>query len=424
MTAVSYPSIISSTILGYYGEDSTSAASTQSTEQVRKKEGSQKTIIERLQEVFKVSLLDEIYSEQAERYERNRTYRLEYFFLVNLCSSLSNTIIDYLDSFPDEEISQLLEDIFREMSLKGDFDKRSEFAKEGRHFRLVASALRVNVNDFYHSMRTRNFMTQGIKELRFRNIVVCGAQLLNDEFVEPLDTLVERCDDRLFIVDSDRTTLNVVCKRLKSRKVVPIKFDLSGGAIDALADFFADLLLNNYSVTDMKIKLQKFYAKLLDIAKTNRIALSEMLGSDITKGDLVISSLVGSQLSRTDVDIRIFLMKYFPKSILHEINASIDSRAFELIAAFNMKHVFDLHAWTNPNGMLYYANDESACELDYGRWGTIEVQPCLSVGGSAPFDYLRRISVTREEQRWHWLHGKEKMHCSNITAVICKGVVK
>jgi len=258
-----------------------------------------------------------------------------------------------------------------------------------------------SINDLEHIKYTRAFLGEGIARLPKKAIVVvCGAQIYNNEMVEQLDKILPICR-KLILIDYDENTLKLLSNKLKSKKVVIVKFDLSGNCVEDFAALKTELAVNKYDNDGFIKAVAKFLNKLNAKIKDHRIQLKDICPA-VEKADFVVSSLVGTQLSG-QLAPRIKAL-FAERNLEFHDHIEVAKQQQTFCLTMLTKHAMDLYSWTAPKGQLYFADTT----IDFIIANTHnEINP-----HSLPiiYDELQRCAQQSTVKNWYWIFQPYKFY--------------
>lgn len=274
-----------------------------------------------------------------------------------------------------------------------------------QHFRYLLQP------EYNHPRATQEFILEGAGHLRPDEsvVIVCGAQFLDQSFLEPLPFLLERCK-KLILTDVDPQTLKSLHQKLgESPKVKCVELDFT----DALRKIpFKDEELQCSSPTEFFNKANNFLQTITEEAKERaRLSLKEIEKED--RVDYVISSLVSSQLGvkLKQIIFHVFTEKlgYSPTSLFSK--EQYDQLAASILACNDLmakNHVLDICSWAGARGNIYYA--------DTFRMGAT---PMISDSGTREImTILSKKEKTLVSREWTWVESNQTYYPVKATLLI------
>lgn len=237
------------------------------------------------------------------------------------------------------------------------FDSIALYKEENNKIRYLFSTYKQK--SFKHVSKTRELILQESSRLNPEKstVVVCGAQYFDNEFIEPLPELLNRCK-KLVLLDIDPATLDKLHEMLgRSPKVAKVAVDLSA-SLKLIPDFCLEIetITNN----EYAQKMLTFLLNVAAYANTRAPGLPGVLEEGET-ADLVISSLVASQLG---IRVKEVLFTLYANKFKEHISNIINPVVLNKLAtslhtvqhALSTKHLEDLCIFGGEKGRIYFAD--------------------------------------------------------------------
>lgn len=246
-----------------------------------------------------------------------------------------------------------------------------------------------------HISKTRKLILHAGKHLDGNGRVI----VLGPGLIEPLNKLA-KISKELVLVDFDEHQLKTIAKDLPKEKVTLFKTDLSGGFSEQIDDLITQMSKNSLLPIEVIEKLIKLF---------NNFQI-KCLPSELRDADLLVSSLIGTQLFAQPIHLSNMAFFKQHKVELYDY-AKSESEVLELYKSgfrkikdlMAKKHIKDLHQMLKATGTLYFADTTHWIVIGKNQ-ETINCGATVSEGAFNKFPQNFRL---QECHKWNWIASPE-----------------